>query len=314
MRRFICFNSLLVWLFLFAMIDTPIMLLAQEHSLSKLKGTWIFLEDLTEGRTLERLSPPMSTSFSMQVEEGIVILERGHGSGHTNVRVALDGSVTEVPGEEKMSRFTGRWDEGVFTSEVEFIRNSPNSTNAILRRSFEVTPQGLVVRSTYNPPEGKESVGLYRHAEDIPLPDPASATIEDLSWMQGAWTGTRGTGGNISMEERWSPPSGGAMLAISRTVARGRMSGFEFLRIVERDGGLIYIAQPGGGSPTEFILTQLTDNTAVFANPRHDYPKRITYELKPDGQLTATIGFMKGGTPRRFEFQRETSGSADQDQ
>ena len=96
------------------------------------------------------------------------------------------------------------------------------------------------------------------------------------------------------------------MLAISRTVnARDRMSAFEFLRIVERDGGLVYVAQPGGAPPTEFVLTELSKTRAVFDNPRHDYPKRIVYELSADGSLTATIGYLKGGTPRRFEFKRE---------
>jgi hypothetical protein len=60
---------------------------------------------------------------------------------------------------------------------------------------------------------------------------------------------------------------------------------------------------------TEFVLTELVAENgarrAVFANPRHDYPKRIAYELSADGSLSATIGYMKGGTPRRFEFKRE---------
>ncbi len=95
------------------------------------------------------------------------------------------------------------------------------------------------------------------------------------------------------------------MLATSRTVSRDKMSAFEFLRIVERDGGLVYIAQPGGAAGTEFVLTELRANRAVFDNPRHDYPKRIVYKLSAEGGLTATIGFLKGGTPRRFEFKRE---------
>jgi hypothetical protein len=45
----------------------------------------------------------------------------------------------------------------------------------------------------------------------------------------------------------------------------------------------------------------------VFENPRHDYPKRIVYELSAEGGLSATIGFAKGGSPRRFEFKREGS-------
>ncbi len=53
------------------------------------------------------------------------------------------------------------------------------------------------------------------------------------------------------------------------------------------------------------VFKDLIDKRAVFDNPRHDYPKRIVYELSAEGGLSATIGFLKGGTPRRFEFQRE---------
>ncbi|HMS18149.1 MAG TPA: DUF6265 family protein, partial [Planctomycetota bacterium] len=56
---------------------------------------------------------------------------------------------------------------------------------------------------------------------------------------------------------------------------------------------------------TEFVLTELHSSRAVFDNPRHDYPKRIVYELSDAGTLSATIGFTKGGTPRRFDFKRE---------
>jgi hypothetical protein len=96
------------------------------------------------------------------------------------------------------------------------------------------------------------------------------------------------------------------MLGVSRSVnTSGKMVAFEYLRVVERDGGLMYVAQPGGKTATEFVLTELTPSRAVFDNPRHDYPKRIVYELSAEGELSATIGYMKGGTPRRFEFKRE---------
>ena len=75
------------------------------------------------------------------------------------------------------------------------------------------------------------------------MPAPAKAAIGDLAWLAGAWVGTRSSGSSI--EERWSPPLGGAMLAVSRTViTSGKMFAFEYLRIVERDGGLVYIASP----------------------------------------------------------------------
>ncbi len=84
------------------------------------------------------------------------------------------------------------------------------------------------------------------------------------------------------------------------------MFAFEYLRIVERDQGLVYIAQPGGKAPTEFVLTEISEGRAVFDNPRHDYPKRIVYELTQDGSLNTTIGYSTGGTPRRFDFKRES--------
>ena len=94
-------------------------------------------------------------------------------------------------------------------------------------------------------------------------------------------------------------------VGVSRTVARGRMTAFEFLRIVERDGGLVYVAQPGGATKTEFVLVELGANRAAFENPRHDFPQRIAYEVSEDGRLTASIGFARGGRPQRFEFARE---------
>jgi hypothetical protein len=86
------------------------------------------------------------------------------------------------------------------------------------------------------------------------------------------------------------------------------MVAFEYLRVVERDGGLVYIAQPGGKTATEFVLTELTPSRAVFDNPRHDYPKRIVYERSATGVLATSVGFMKGGTPRRLEYTREGGG------
>jgi len=283
----------------------------QANELRALDGEWVFLEDRTEGRTLEQLGPPMASKFLMNVEEGGgAVIINGHGSGHKNVRIALDGSITEVTEPKTTSRYGGSWKDGTFEYKVEFVRaadNAPNGSIRWIRRSFRMTPDGLLVRVAYEPSSGTEAVGLYRHAQDIPLPAPAKATIGDLSWLAGAWVGKRSSGSSI--EERWSPPLGGAMLAVSRSVnTSGKMNAFEYLRIVERDGGLVYSAQPGGAKATEFVLTELTNTRAVFENPRHDYPNRIVYELSAEGGLSATIGQTKGGTPRRFDFKRPPEG------
>lgn len=282
--------------------------LSQSNDLKALDGEWIYMEDLTEGRALEQMTPPMGSRFTFKTEGTAVILVWGHGGSRRDVKVALDGSVNEVAGQnqgEKV-RYRGSWKDGAFSYEIEYL-NAAGELRSLIRREFKVTPEGMLVRSNLGVPKDYSSVGLYRQAKDIPMPTPAKATIADVAWIAGNWSGTRGANGATSFEERWSPPKGGSMLATSRTVSRDKLSAFEFLRIVERDGGLVYFAQPGGAPATEFVLSEVSAVRAVFDNPRHDYPQRIVYELSAEGGLTATVGFTKGGTPRRFEFKREGS-------
>jgi Domain of unknown function (DUF6265) len=130
---------------------------------------------------------------------------------------------------------------------------------------------------------------------------PVRATIARAEWLAGTSVGKMGP---VSLEERWTPPAGGAMLGVSRTIKGGKMVAFEFLRISEKDGGLVYIAQPNGRPPTEFALTEADDNSLTFENPAHDFPKMIRYARRPDGTLEARIsdGAEKGET---FLFRRE---------
>lgn len=274
----------------------------QAHDLKAFDGDWVFLEDRTEGRTLEQLTPPMNSKFTLKTEEGALILVYGHGGSSRNVRVALNSPPIELPGTaDSIARYSATWKEGVLAYEIVYVRKAGGGNDHKISREFRLTPEGMIVRSNLI----SGSVGLYRHPQDIPMPSPAKAVIGDIAWLSGNWTGSRGTSGTTTIEERWGPAKGGSMLATSRTVSRDRLSAFEYLRIIERDGGLVYVAQPNGGTATEFVMTEFTAKRAVFDNPRHDYPKRIVYELAEDGRLTATIGFMKGGTPSKFAFKRE---------
>ena len=92
------------------------------------------------------------------------------------------------------------------------------------------------------------------------------------------------------------------MLAVSRTIADGKLTEFEFLRIVERGGGLVYIAQPEGRPPTEFAMTRIDAQSVTFENPHHDFPKLIRYEKRSDGTLVASIAGDHGAQPMSWVF------------
>jgi hypothetical protein len=132
----------------------------------------------------------------------------------------------------------------------------------------------------------------------------AEKTVDRMAWLAGVWIGSSGT---ATIEERWTPPAGGSMLAVSRTLKDNVMNAFEFLCIVERDGGLVYTAMPNGRMPaTDFKLTQLDANGATFENPAHDFPKMIRYSRRDDGRtLEAVVSGASGENAQRFVFKRQ---------
>ena len=114
---------------------------AEVEGLNVLDGEWIYVEDRTEGRPLERLGPPMSSRMSMRVEGDVVILN-GHGSGHRDVRVAIDGSVTEIAEAARVVRYQGDWTDGTFKYEVTFERQpdaAPGGIQLIRRTKCDLS-------------------------------------------------------------------------------------------------------------------------------------------------------------------------------
>lgn len=104
---------------------------------------------------------------------------------------------------------------------------------------------------------------------------PAKASLNDLAWMTGSWSGSSQ---GIEMEEHWTAPRGNSMIGIHRDVGKGRTVSFEFLRIEVRNDQIVYLSMPNGRSPaTPFPLKELSGGRVVFENPTHDFPQRIIY-------------------------------------
>ena len=64
---------------------------------------------------------------------------------------------------------------------------------------------------------------------------PPAATIAEMEWYAGRWTGT-GLGGFT--EEIWSPPRNGTMMGMYRMIKDGKAIFYELLLIAEENGSL----------------------------------------------------------------------------
>jgi hypothetical protein len=106
------------------------------------------------------------------------------------------------------------------------------------------------------------------------------------AWMAGCWAGERA---GERFHERWMAADPATLLGVSHTVKAGRMTAFEFLRVVVKDRKAVYVAQPGGAPPTEFVASSQTGDRIVFENTAHDFPKRVIYERSGPNRLTASI-------------------------
>jgi hypothetical protein len=129
----------------------------------------------------------------------------------------------------------------------------------------------------------------------------AGTTVQDLAWLAGAWC----TSGTPEVEEYWSRPKAGSMIGMGRTIVRGKTVETEFLRLEETIAGVDYVARPGGAGETRFKLVRVGEREAVFENPTHDFPKRLTYRLEADGGLWARIEGDGSEKEKPLEFRYE---------
>ncbi len=138
---------------------------------------------------------------------------------------------------------------------------------------------------------------------------PERPTLADVAWIAGSWATA---GGPTLTEELWMEPRSGLMLGLNRSSpadGSGQAS-FEYLRIEERADGVVYVASPGGGRATDFRLVSCSPEEAVFANPEHDFPKRIIYARKgQDGLEARAVGDDDHGPS--WAFRHVAAGTAE---
>lgn len=139
----------------------------------------------------------------------------------------------------------------------------------------------------------------------LALVAPAAAepcdVLAPLDWLRGGWRTDDGR-----THETWNAVSRDTWEGVAQVGATE-----ESLRLVAMEGEVFYLAKVAHNElPTVFRMVECGDRRAAFANPAHDFPRRLVYELHEDGRLTVDV---TGGEDEgfRLEFRREVQSSAD---
>jgi hypothetical protein len=284
-----------------------------------LSGTWTAAPQQTPTTLPAAPSPVMGALFSLALDSDRLVLTRPMGEFSIVTPLPLDGTraTTVVPGRlcegERIFHESATW-EGealVFTNAAITPAGGGPVTETNARRIFRLeAPDRLVVEATMVQQGQRRQVGSVYVRSTNPLPGtrPASplkgleATIARIAWIGTSWTGTTGS---LTTEERWTPPASGGMIGVSRTLRGAALAGFEFLCIAEREGSLAYLAMPNARTPaTVFMLTALSDTSATFENPSHDFPKLIRYTRTADGGLETMIAGANGARAQTFRLAK----------
>ena len=129
-----------------------------------------------------------------------------------------------------------------------------------------------------------------------------SADLDDLAWMAGAWSETKG---DTVTQEQWLDGTGALMLGAGKTVKAGKVTTFELMRIEPRGESVSYFASPGGKGWTEFRAIERVPNRIVFENKEHDFPQRVVYWRDGESLHARIEGTINGqARSRQWRYER----------
>lgn len=125
--------------------------------------------------------------------------------------------------------------------------------------------------------------------------------MQKLLWIVDNWVSAEGDESR-SFEE-WKITNENLYEGSSKTIKNGEVTFSEVLKLENTPEGIYYVADvPHNPAPVRFLLTSVTDTSAVFENQEHDFPKRITYQQE-NGNLHAFIeGPGKDGNTKKIDF------------
>jgi hypothetical protein len=110
--------------------------------------------------------------------------------------------------------------------------------------------------------------------------------LDEVAWIADSWIISSG---DAVTHEHWTKVSDTLFEGGSETIKNGDTIFSEKLKIIVKDNDIFYVADvKHNPAPVYFKLVYSDSNKAVFENPEHDFPQKITYELS-GGDLHAYI-------------------------
>ncbi len=137
----------------------------------------------------------------------------------------------------------------------------------------------------------------------------AKATVSQLAFIAGPWTGTLG---DRTIEQHWSAPLGNSMVAMYRNVQDGQARLYELL-VIEQDGEGVALRikhfAPGTGlagrqareEAVNHKLVRVDEQTAVFEGTGEN-PTRVTFTRTSPEALSIVVERMRDGQPVATTF------------
>ena len=140
---------------------------------------------------------------------------------------------------------------------------------------------------------------------------PVKATVDQLSWVAGAWTGTLG---DRTVEQHWSRPLGGSIIAMYRSIRDNRATLYELLAIEQEGDGVVLrikhfapgpglVSQEAKDESMNHKLVSIDGRTAVFEGGAAATPARITFRSPDAGTLNIVVERQRDGKPVSTEFK-----------
>ncbi|TDE17293.1 DUF6265 family protein [Dyadobacter psychrotolerans] len=98
-----------------------------------------------------------------------------------------------------------------------------------------------------------------------------------LEWLTGKWIRTNSSAGQ-SGYEAWNKVSDLKLSGKGVTLKGKEVIFTEKLELIVKGNDIFYVVSvTGEPKPVYFKLTAITDNGFTCENPKHDFPKKITY-------------------------------------